>query len=437
MNILIIKNLFANVYGVAVNLVFQILLVPLYINCWGKSLYSDWIVITSLTAFFSITNIGLSTVTQNVYSIEYINNNIKKCNSLLVNNIFLVSLVFICSLIVSIIVLSIIDLPKFLHLSEMNRSLANFIFVSFLIYIYTSMYGTILDSLFRAQSKYHIATFISNTSRLIEVLIIIFCVSCNVSIYLMVSLYLFPGVFFLFYKYKLAKDFIQFSINKKYYDWSLFKQLLIPSVSFLSIPVSYSVLIQGSNLIVNYFFGPNAVVLYTTTRTLSNFITTILKTIKHAIWPEFTVAFAHGDSKEMNKLYKISVILSIFFAILASLVLLFGGDWIYSIWLHGSVMFDASLMFSFVLIIIVHSLWESGSVVLESTNNHIVLGLLFVCLSILTQLLAYVVLTKYKFIDVLPYSQLIMEIIVLSYVVGKINKVIYGKKTNNCSNYEN
>ena len=40
----------------------------------------------------------------------------------------------------------------------------------------------------------------------------------------------------------------------------------------MSIPVSYSVLIQGSNLIVNYFFGPNAVILYTTTRTLSNFI---------------------------------------------------------------------------------------------------------------------------------------------------------------------
>ncbi len=110
MNVLIIKNLFANVYGVVVNLVFQILLVPLYINYWGKSLYSDWIVITSLTAFFSITNIGLSTVTQNVYSIEYLNNNIKKCNSLIVNNVLLVSLVFIFSLIISVIVLSIICL---------------------------------------------------------------------------------------------------------------------------------------------------------------------------------------------------------------------------------------------------------------------------------------------------------------------------------------
>ena len=105
------------------------------------------------------------------------------------------------------------------------------------------MYGAILDSLFRAKSKYHIATFISITSRLIEVLIIIFCVSCNVSIYFMVSLYLLPGLFLLLYKYKLAKSFIQFSINKKYYDWSLFKQLIIPSVSFMSIPVSYSVLI--------------------------------------------------------------------------------------------------------------------------------------------------------------------------------------------------
>ena len=431
MNVLIIKNLFANVYGVVVNLVFQILLVPLYINYWGKSLYSDWIVITSLTAFFSITNIGLSTVTQNVYSIEYLNNNIKKCNSLIVNNVLLVSLVFIFSLIISVIVLSIIDLPILLHLSEMNRSLANFIFVSFLIYVYISMYGAILDSLFRAKSKYHIATFISITSRLIEVLIIIFCVSCNVSIYFMVSLYLLPGLFLLLYKYKLAKSFIQFSINKKYYDWSLFKQLIIPSVSFMSIPVSYSVLIQGSNLIVNYFFGPNAVILYTTTRTLSNFIATLLKTIKDAIWPEFTIAFGRGDSKEMNKLYKTSAVISTFFAILVSIVLFFYGDWIYSMWLHNSVVFDASLMLSFVLIIIVHSLWESGSVVLESTNNHVVLGLLFVSLSIVTQLLAYIVLTKYKYIDILPYSQLLMEIIILYYVIGKIKKVIYGKEYKN------
>ena len=52
-------------------------------------------------------------------------------------------------------------------------------------------------------------------------------------------------------------------------------------------------------------------------------------------------------------------------------------------WLHNSVVFDASLMLSFVLIIIVHSLWESGSVVLESTNNHVVLGLLFYGLTII------------------------------------------------------
>lgn len=427
MNILIIKNVFANVYGVIVNLVFQVLLVPLYIHYWGKLLYSDWIVVTSLTAFFSITNIGLSTVTQNVYSIEYVNNNIKKCNSLLVNNILLISLVFMSSVIISIIVLSIIDLSALLHLSKMDRFLTNYVFLAFLIYIYISMYGAVFDSLFRAKSKYHIATLISNTSRLIEVLIIILCVIFKISIYLMVLLYLLPGIFSLFYKYKLANNFIQFSFNKKYYDWSLFKQLLIPSVSFISIPIGYSVMIQGSNLIVNYFFGSNAVVLYTTMRTLSNFITTILKTIKHAIWPEFTMAFGRGDQKEMNKLYKMSVSLSLFFAIISSSVLLLGGNYIYSLWLHDSVMFNTSLMFAFVLIIIIHSLWESGSVVLESTNNHIVLGIVFVSMSMMTQFFAYIILSECKYIEILPYTQLLMEIIVLFYVVRKIKNIIYEK----------
>ncbi|WP_419052149.1 hypothetical protein, partial [Parabacteroides goldsteinii] len=70
----------------------------------------------------------------------------------------------------------------------MDRLLTNYVFVAFLIYIYISMYGAVFDSLFRAKSKYHIATLISNTSRLIEVLIIILCVIFKISIYLMVLL---------------------------------------------------------------------------------------------------------------------------------------------------------------------------------------------------------------------------------------------------------
>lgn len=79
------------------------------------------------------------------------------------------------------------------------------------------------------------------------------------------------------------------------------------------------------------------------------------------------------------------------------------------------------------LIIIIHSLWESGSVVLESTNNHIVLGIVFISMSIMTQLFAYIILRECKYIEILPYTQLLMEIIVLFYVVRKIKNVIYGK----------
>ena len=48
------KNIIANLFGIGVNLLNQIVLVPFYIIYWGNDLYSDWIVISALTAFFGI-----------------------------------------------------------------------------------------------------------------------------------------------------------------------------------------------------------------------------------------------------------------------------------------------------------------------------------------------------------------------------------------------
>lgn len=40
------KNLLANGFGIGVQLLNQIVLVPFYILFWGNELYSDWIVIS-------------------------------------------------------------------------------------------------------------------------------------------------------------------------------------------------------------------------------------------------------------------------------------------------------------------------------------------------------------------------------------------------------
>ena len=71
------KNVVANLFGVGVNLLNQVVLVPFYILCWGKDLYADWIVITAVTAFFSMSDIGLNNVIQNRFAIKFAENDLK------------------------------------------------------------------------------------------------------------------------------------------------------------------------------------------------------------------------------------------------------------------------------------------------------------------------------------------------------------------------
>lgn len=87
------KNFVANLFGIGVNLLNQIVLVPFYIIYWGKDLYSDWIVLSALTAFFCMSDMGLNSVIQNRFSIKYAQNKREECDSLLANNVVIVSFV--------------------------------------------------------------------------------------------------------------------------------------------------------------------------------------------------------------------------------------------------------------------------------------------------------------------------------------------------------
>jgi ABC-type nitrate/sulfonate/bicarbonate transport system permease component len=48
-----------------VNFLNQIAMVPLFISLWGVDKYADWILITALSSFFTITNMGLNHATNN------------------------------------------------------------------------------------------------------------------------------------------------------------------------------------------------------------------------------------------------------------------------------------------------------------------------------------------------------------------------------------
>ena len=87
------KNFLANLFGIGVQLLYQIVLVPFYILYWGNNLYSDWIVLSAITVIFGMSDIGINSVIQNRFSIKYAEGNLSECNTLLSFNFIIISIV--------------------------------------------------------------------------------------------------------------------------------------------------------------------------------------------------------------------------------------------------------------------------------------------------------------------------------------------------------
>ena len=381
MSNVVLKNLLGNFYGIGVNLFSQIVLVPFFISHWGIDLYGDWIALTAISSFFSMSDIGLNTVTSHAYSIAYNNGNVKKCESLLANNMVLILSMWLLVTIIGFLFVMLFDLQSFLNLRVISSQIGIAVIFSLECKIFISMLSSVYVSIYRAKSLAYKTFFIGNSIRLLEAVILLLGIILHVPILWIVISYCIPVIGQLLYYIIDSKIKYGYKVQLKAVNWMLFKSVLFPSLSFMSFPLGYAIILQGFTLVVNKFFGAESVVLYNTTRTVCNFLKVIPNAVKNAIWPEFTIAFANKNIKRMQKLYNTTLFISLAFIVIAAIVLLLGGDWIYEIWTQHAVRFSFSLMLTYMISVFFNSIWEASGMTLMATNSHTRLGLLFVCLA--------------------------------------------------------
>lgn len=403
-------NLGANIIGVGVQLINQLLLVPFYLSFWDTDLYSDWIVLTAFTSFFTLSNRGLNTVTNNAFVIEYSRGDYQKCKSLIANNAILIIGVCIILLALCFSFFVFVDITSFLSLSAMGANTALAVLISLLLNVFLTMFGAVYDSSYRATQHTHESVLLSQCSLLAlsigTILILVF----KAPIIYLAIFYPVPALLITVYKIKRCTRYFEYVFAFKDLDWRLFKTMLLPSFTYMGIPTGHAIVYQGFTLIVNSVFGPELVVLYNTTRTLSNFMKTAISTLLQAIWPEFSIAYGKQDTKRMKSLYRKGFYVTSIFTIVASLFLLVFGSFIYNIWTRGELQFDLGLMGAFLIVAFIYILWQNSSVALSATNKHSSFAMYYLLLSSISIGIAYVIGRQFNNLSLVVYSQLVINI---------------------------
>lgn len=413
------KNLFANFFGIAVQLFTQIALVPLFLIYWDVDKYGDWILITAITSFFAMADVGLSSVTINQFVIKHAEGDLKTCRSLLTNNYILIFFVFILSILGAVILLLNIDVTATLGLHIISREIANILILLLIFHVFLGMFGNILDAIYRAHSFNHISVYIGNIVRLLEGIILVVGLVFNFNLISIATLYLLPRLLSLLYKVFNSKKIYLYRFSFSDVNWTLFKSAITPSLTFLAFPLGNAIIFQGLSIIVNRYFGTQALVLYNTTRTLTNFVTQILGAFLQAIWPDFSIAFGHKNYRRMRKLHRKAFVISCSLAILMSLFIVLFGRIIYTIWTQGRVTFDLHLLIAFLVVLIARNIWSTSSVILMATNKHSSIGVFYVIFASISMLLSAFFAAQFNSLILVVYSILLMELVLSFFAINK------------------
>lgn len=410
------RNIIANFFGIGVTLFSQIVLVPFYITSWGNELYSDWIVLSALTAFFALSDVGLNTVIQNRFSIKLAENDTSECNALLADNVLIVSIIFMLVLLLGVSYISIFDIKEQMNLHILTRSEANVVLLLLLCNVFIRMYSSITNAIYRATRNASKAVYMDQVTLLIIALLTLVCLKLKTQIWIMCLMICIPNIILLIIKRYNSKKFYSYTISIKDIDIPLLRKVFIPSVSFLSFPLGNAIVLQGYSLLVNNYFGADSVVVFNTTRTMCNTIKTMLATVQSSVWPEYSIAYGKQDFVHMRHLHRKTIVITLIGVTFACAFMLIFGKYIYEIWTQGKVIFDNPLMVSFCVILFIESIWSSSSVALMATNKHSNLGLMYVITAGLSITVATIIGNS-STLPVIVLTMLIIQIPLCIYTV--------------------
>jgi O-antigen/teichoic acid export membrane protein len=362
----IIAGMSANSFGMAVNIGIQLVSLPLFLHFWDTSTYGVWLLLSAIPAYLSMADVGMVTAAGNKMTMAIGKGDLPEAN-----RVFQSAQMFMTAVcgVIALITLSVIffaPLP-FLESADMRMALS-----ALSIGVLVALFGALSEAVFKSTQRYATGTMLSNYVRLGEWL------GCMAGLIMVGS---FAAVALGGLVVRIIGTLIGVQLSRRGnhgIQWGMhaatraeIRAMIKPAVSFMAFPLANALSFQGLTLLVGALFGPVAVALFNTYRTIARVAVQITAIFSHALWPEFSRLFGANAGAAVRQLFRRSVLLGALQALLLSAMLYVAAPFLLRIWSNNSIKFEPSLMLLMLLYAAVAGVWHVPRVLLMATNQHV------------------------------------------------------------------
>ncbi|MFD2161649.1 lipopolysaccharide biosynthesis protein [Paradesertivirga mongoliensis] len=409
----------AAAFGQIINIVNQLLLVPIYIKFWGPHLYGEWLILSAAPSLIAMAgDLGFGTVAANEMNLCVAKNNRLGALKSFQNTWIVISTFSVIFLLVAFTGIYLSPIDRLLNITDIAEGDSKLILVLFLINILVIQQNSLLLGALRCEGNYVIGMNIGNFSKIAELsLIIISLTFFSAGPVLIVSIILSMSIIAGFiHRIILAKRSSWIYYGVRHFSYKAVKEQLPLALSFLSFPLTQAFSIQGAVIIVGSILGPAAVVIFSTTRTFMNVIKQVVSTLNLAITPELTTAYGKENFEKFKRIFISSIqVLAVVLIGFNLFVLVFGKP-LFHFWTKNKVQVSDLFFYSFAIITSVSAVWNLFGIVQGSTNKakkYAVYNLI----SIAILIISVIVLTRILGLNGVIIAMLLSELFMLLFVV--------------------
>jgi O-antigen/teichoic acid export membrane protein len=139
-------------------------------------------------------------------------------------------------------------------------------------------------------------------------------------------------------------------------------------------PVANGISFQGITLLVGHQFGPAALAVFNTYRTLGRIAVQLSTVVSHSLWAEMARLYGQGGAAAVSGIYKRANKLCAALVVGISLLLMVSAPAILEVWTRGAIAFEPVLLGLLLAYAAVTGVSHVPRVMLFATNQHLALA---------------------------------------------------------------
>ena len=387
----LIQGIGANFLSQIISMASRVLLVPLFLTAWGVQVYGEWLLLASMVAYLSLTDLGGQRYIVNRLTQAYALGDLAQFRKILHTGLALFSILPLAVFLGFLGVMLVFPPGSLLQITITSRQVVFLVLAILAFQFVFSLPIGIMGGVYCSVGLLPRGVMLTNIMQLLAIILVALGLWLHGGLVAIACLQLLPllGVA-LVAGWDLNRRFPQFRLfSLREADFSLGLTFIRPSLHFFGIQMSQAFSIQGTVLLVGMLLGPVQVVVFSTMRTIVNLIRSFFEQVSHAAWPELTRLDAQRDVDKFFLLFRAIFRTTLIAAVIFIALFHFWGENIYHIWLRKTVAYQQRVMDLFLIYMGEFLIWLTCCHPLMATNRHRTLAKMMLVSSALNLGLAY------------------------------------------------